>query len=84
LSQTKRIGIDETSRKKVHEYITQAVDLGARRTIFVTEGKGMESVEKLVERLKEKGGKAENIELISMDMSPAFIAAATRYLVNPY
>jgi transposase len=80
LSATKRIGTDETSRKKGHEYITQAVDSDARRTVFVTEGKGMETVEKPVERLEKKGGKAENIELISMDMYPAFIAAATKYL----
>ena len=33
------IGIDETSRAKGHEYITQFVDLKKRRTIFITEGK---------------------------------------------
>jgi transposase len=65
LSETKRIGIDETSRKKGHEYITQVVDLDARRTIFVTEGKGKKTVERFVEKLEEKGGKAENIELTS-------------------
>ena len=74
LSQIKQIGLDETSRKKGHKYITQFVDLEAKRTIFVTEGKDASTVEKFVEELEKKGGKKENIELVSMDMSPAFIA----------
>ncbi|MDR1896941.1 MAG: ISL3 family transposase, partial [Prevotellaceae bacterium] len=79
LSEVKQIGIDETSRKKGHEYITQAVDLEKRRTIFVTEGKDASTVEKLVETLETKNGKRENIELVSMDMSPAFISGVTTH-----
>ncbi|MDR1896215.1 MAG: ISL3 family transposase, partial [Prevotellaceae bacterium] len=79
LSEVKQIGIDETSRKKGHEYITQAVDLEKRRTIFVTEGKDASTVEKLVETLETKNGKRENIELVSMDMSLAFISGVTRH-----
>jgi transposase len=74
LSQVSQIGIDETSRKKGHNYITQVVDLKEHRTIFVTEGKDASVVEKFVETLEEKSGKRENIELVSMDMSPAFIS----------
>jgi transposase len=74
LSDVKRIGVDETSRKKGHKYITQFVDLEKKRTVFVTEGKDASTIEKFVEELQKKNGKPENIELVSMDMSLAFIA----------
>ena len=80
LSRVRRIGVDETSRKKGHNYITLFVDLEENRTIFATEGKNAETVEKFVAELEKKNGKAENIELVSMDMSPAFIAGATEKL----
>ena len=76
----KRIGVDETSRKKGHEYITQFVDLDKRRTVFVTEGKDATTIEKFVEELEKKHGKKENIELVSMDMSPAFITGVLNKL----
>jgi transposase len=59
LSEVKKVGIDETSRKKGHEYITQVVDLDTGRTIFVTEGKDSGTVEKFVEELEIKNGKRE-------------------------
>ena len=77
LSEVKQIGVDETSRKKGHKYITQFVDLEAKRTVFVTEGKDAATIEKFVEVLENKHGKKENIELVSMDMSPAFISGVT-------
>jgi transposase len=58
LSEVKRIGMDETSRKKGHRYVTQFVDLDARRTIFVTEGKDASTVDAFVEEL-EKGAEGK-------------------------
>jgi transposase len=80
LSEVTRIGIDETSRKKGHNYITQFVDMDARRTVFVTEGKDSSTVKAFVEELEKKSGKKENIELVSMDMSPAFINGIINHL----
>jgi transposase len=74
LSEVKQVGVDETSRRKGHNYITQFVDLDKSRTVFVTEGKNAATIEKFVEELEKKNGKKENIELVSMDMSPAFIS----------
>jgi transposase len=82
LSKVKQIGVDETSSKKGHKYITQFVDLEKKRTIFVSEGKDATTIEKFVEELQKKGGKKENIELVSMDMSPAFIAGVVNNLPN--
>ena len=80
LSAVRRIGVDETSRKKGHEYITQFVDLERRRTIFVTEGKDAATIEKFAKELELKNGKKENIELVSMDMSPAYISGVMNSL----
>lgn len=68
------IGIDETSRKKGHDYVTVAVDLQERRVLFVTEGKDEKTIDKLREHLVKKEVAPERIEQVSIDMSPAFIA----------
>jgi len=68
----KSIGLDETSRAKGHDYITLFVDLEERRTIFITEGKDNSTVKRFVEDLEAHNGKAESIEQVSVDMSPAF------------
>ena len=68
----KSIGLDETSRAKGHDYITLFVDLEERRTLFITEGKDNSTVKRFVEDLEAHNGKAESIEQVSVDMSPAF------------
>jgi transposase len=58
-SKVSRIGVDETSRKKGHNYITKFIDLDAKRTVFVTEGKDSSTIESFVEELEKKSGKKE-------------------------
>jgi len=76
LSKVKRIGIDETSRKKGHDYIMITADLDERRVIFSCRGKNEKTVSELAEHFKNKAIPLEQIEHISMDMSPAFISGA--------
>jgi transposase len=78
----KKVGIDETSRAKGHEYITLFVDLESRKTVFVTEGKDSKTVEKFVENLKEHCVSPEEITDVSCDMSPAFIKGVEENLPN--
>lgn len=68
------IGIDETSRKKGHDYVTVAVDLNERRVLFVTEGKDEKTIDRLKEHFDNKDVLPEQIKQVSIDMSPAFIA----------
>jgi transposase len=70
------LGIDETSSKKGHEYVTIAVDMDKRRVLHATEGKGKETLTKIREHLGQKGVNPEQIKNICMDMSPSFIAGA--------
>jgi transposase len=82
LSGVKNIGIDETSSKKGHSYVTLVADMDEHRVIHVTPGKDAATVGNFVEGLQGKGGKVENIETICMDMSPAFIGGALEHLPN--
>lgn len=74
LSNVRRIGVDETSSRKGHNYITNFVDLDTRQLIFSTPGKGEETFDRFVEELISRDGNPKNITVVSMDMSPAFIA----------
>jgi len=76
VSSITQLGIDETSSKKGHKYVTLAVDLEESRVVFVTEGKGKATLHNLQEHLKDKGVEKEQIEQLSMDLSPSFIAGA--------
>lgn len=67
------IGIDETSAKKGHDYVTLVVDLEEKRTLFVAEGKDSSTIEKFKEDLVAHNGSPEHITDAAIDMSPAFI-----------
>jgi transposase len=77
-----KIGMDETSMKKNHNYVTIAVDLEKKRTIFVTDGKDSAAVEKFEKDYTKHGGLAENVTQFSIDMSPAFIKGVTENFPN--
>ena len=82
LSSVTRVGVDETSRKKGHQYVTQFVDMDAHRTIYVTQGKDSLTVENFAEYLESHGGRVENIKMVSMDMSAAFEAGFRKIFPN--
>ena len=69
----KKLGIDETSRKKGHKYVTVAVDIEQRRVIHGTEGKDKKSICAIKDYLVSKGIDVHQITHASMDMSPSFI-----------
>jgi transposase len=73
LSAVKRVGIDETARARGHEYISVVVDMDRSAVICATEGKDAAVVEAFTRDLERHGGKAEQIQEVCCDMSPAFI-----------
>jgi transposase len=73
-----RLGVDETSTKKGHHYVTPGVDLDASRVIHVTEGKGQATLKDIRKHLENKGVPGEQVKQLSMDLSPAFIAGAAK------
>lgn len=81
-SEVKSIGIDETSKKKRHDYVTLVADLERNKTIFIVEGKGADTIEKFKEDLAEHGGDPGNIRNAGIDMSPAYIKGIEDNLPN--
>lgn len=71
-----KLGVDETSTKKGHHYVTIGVDLEQSRVIHVCEGKGKAAIKDIAEHLESKGVKKNQVKQLSMDLSPAFIAGA--------
>lgn len=82
LSEVSKVGVDETSSKKGHNYVSVFADMDAHRVVHVCEGKDASTIHSFTESLENKGGKKENIEVISMDMSPSFISGAVKELPN--
>jgi len=73
LSRLSSIGVDETSARKGHDYVTLVVDLEQRKTIFVAQGKDASTMGAFREYLAGHRGLPGNIISASIDMSPAFI-----------
>ena len=74
-----RLGVDETSTKKGHHYVTLGVDMDEHRVIHVAPGKGKETIASIKQHLASKGVKAKQIKEASMDLSPAFISGMTQH-----
>lgn len=81
-SQVKRIGIDETSARRGHDYISLFFDLDQRRLLFGTEGKNHETVQAFAVDLSAHKGKPEQVTAACIDMSKAFIKGIRETLPN--
>lgn len=73
LSKVRRVGIDETSHARGHEYLTLVVDLDERRACFIELGRDSGVLAEFRKWLVERGGTPEQITDVSLDMSPAYI-----------
>jgi len=73
-NQIVKLGVDETSQKKGHKYITIGVDLDERRVIHATEGKSKSSIERIKCYLESKSLAPDKVKHVSMDMSRSFIS----------
>lgn len=81
-SEVRSLAIDETARARGHDYVTLAADAERRAVIFVTEGRGAETIAALAADLQAHGADPRAIESVSIDMSPAFIKGVTAHLPN--
>ena len=75
-----RIGVDETSAKKRHDYITVFYDLDGKRVVYVADGKNAETIEDFEQFMWDHEGNAGNIREVACDMSPAFIKGIGEHL----
>jgi transposase len=75
MGSVRQIGVDETSVKKGHEYITVVHDLDAKRLLFACPGRDHETVATFAQDLTAHGGNPEAVAHVCMDMSAAYQAA---------
>nr|MBF0222485.1 ISL3 family transposase [Desulfobulbaceae bacterium] len=81
-SDVTEVGVDETSSKRGHNYVSLFVDLAGPKVIFVTEGKDASTVERFKHDLTDHKGTPENIQEVCCDMSPAFISGVEKQFPN--
>jgi transposase len=77
-----RIGIDETSRRKGHRYVTLFVDLDQSKVIYVTEGKDAGTIGRFSNEFHGQGGDNDAIKDVCCDLSPAFISGIEECFPN--
>jgi len=71
-SKIQSVGIDETSSKKRHHYVTLFVDMDENRVVHVTPGKDAIVIGTFRQMLQSRNIPPEQIEQVCADMSPAF------------
>ena len=76
----RRVAIDETAAKRGHDYVSLFVDIDQRRVLFVTEGRGADTVATFADDLEAHDGDASRIKQVCIDMSGAFIKGVTENL----
>ncbi|BDD85985.1 ISL3 family transposase [Desulfofustis limnaeus] len=76
LSELKAVGLDETSAKKRHNYVTVFIDLDRRKepVVFAVPGKGQDVIRQFKQFLTTQGGAAGNIKEVACDMSKPFLS----------
>lgn len=84
LSKVTKVGVDETSSKRGHHYVTLFVDMETSKVIFVTRGKDADTLKAFTAHLEAHNGRAEQILEFSSDLSPAFISGITTYFQNAH
>ena len=80
LSGLERVGIDETSARRGHKYVSVFADLDERRAVYVTEGRDQGTVQEFSCFVETHGGAAEQITEVCQDMSEAFLAGVLKHL----
>lgn len=76
LSYVTKINTDETSAKRGHNYVTIFMDPEQKNVICVTKGKDSGTWSECKAQLEARGGNADKVTELCMDMSPAFIKGA--------
>lgn len=77
-SEVTQVGVDETSSRRGHNYVSLFVDLEGPRVLFATEGKDAATVGRFKQDLTAHKGNPEDIKEVCCDMSPAFISGVEK------
>jgi transposase len=82
MSKVRIVGIDETSLRRGHDYVTVVHDLDAKRLLFSTAGRDHQTIQAFAQDLHAHGGQPTAVAHACMDMSAAYLKGVTAYLPN--
>ncbi|MDQ2896989.1 MAG: ISL3 family transposase [Actinomycetota bacterium] len=80
LEGVQRVGIDETSSRRGHEYVSVFADLDERRGVFVVDGRDHETVQAFSLFPETHGGDPGRVKEVCQDMSEAFLKGTLTHL----
>ncbi|MBU1150858.1 MAG: ISL3 family transposase [Proteobacteria bacterium] len=78
------VGVDETSSKRGHNYVTLFVNPDSSKVLFATEGKDASTIERFKTDLASHQGDPSRIREVCCDMSPAFISGVEKHFPEAY
>jgi len=81
-SAVRKVGMDETSARKGHDYVSIFADMELGRVLFATEGRDSATVARFATDLTAHGGDPDSVTDTSSDMSTAFISGIGAHLPN--
>lgn len=73
-----RLGVDETSFQKRHEYVTVVHDLDAGHVVHVADGRGREALGAFLGQFDDQ--ERARVEVVTMDMHAPYIAAVAEHI----
>ena len=76
------VGVDETARRRGHNYLTSFVGLDGERVMVCALGRDAGTVAEFARELAEHGGDPERAEVVACDLSPAFARGVADHLPN--
>ena len=82
MSEVTRVGVDEMSIRKGHEYLTIFADLKDKSVLFATEGKDKETWKAFIEEWEKHEGHRHQLSCVSMDKSKAYRAGVAEWCRN--
>lgn len=80
LAPVKELSVDETSRKKGHNYLTIMCDRMAKKVVGISVGKDKEAFAHALLDMEVRGASREMVKTVTMDMSTFYISAVEEYL----
>jgi transposase len=80
INPVKEMGLDETSFKKGHKYLTIITDRNEKKVVGIGFGKDMNALHESLLEMEIRGGDRSSVKNITMDMSVPFIAGVTEYM----
>jgi len=78
LEQVEQLGLDETSSRKGHSYLTVLTDRDRKKVVGLSVGKDGDAVANALSVMELRGSKASGVRVVTLDMSAAYIAGCRK------